>query len=48
MDKNIHMICKRTEAKVRDESVPVKKFKKKQAVDNIMIAIYNLGLHRQK
>ena len=41
MDKYIHFISKRKEASVIDERVPAKK-SKKQAVDNTLIAIYNM------
>ena len=43
MDKYIHFISERKEASVSDKRVPAKKLKKKQqAVDNTMIAIYNM------
>ena len=41
MDKYIDIIGKRKEASVSDKSVPAKSLKK-QAVDSMMTAIYNL------
>ena len=47
MDKYIDIIGKRKEASVSDKSVPTKSLKK-QAVDSMMTAIYNLVLLGQK